>query len=56
MNKKYLLKYTYKDKSTNLLIDKTKTFDNEQMLIDYSKRIKSFENIVLVGKPTIICN
>jgi len=52
----YILRYTYKDKVTNLLIDKEVKFSNEQRMIDYSKKLKIIDNVTLVGKPIIICN
>lgn len=53
--KKYTVVYSYKD-NENILKEKVMYFDNEDMVISFTKSMKHDTSMKLVGKPTIIIN
>lgn len=55
-NKKFTVLYNVKNYE-NILVEKNKKFDTEDQVIDFIKSLKlNSRDMILVGKPTIICN
>ena len=56
-NNKFVVTYTIKGKD-NILVEKNKSFKNEDEVIDFTKSLRLYvgKESVVVGKPTIICN